>query len=329
MVGPSAPIPGRAMILAAFAAILLLGAGPAGAADTLRVAKSPGYLFAYTPLDVGLAHGIFQAKGLAIDEINFEGAAKMDQGIVAGAVDIALGSPMDMSVIAKGMPAVAIAVIAQPMTEFAIIVPYDSPLRTLDDLKGKNFGIATIGSITEWCVLELAKVKGWDRSDVKMVGIGAGNASAAAAMKTHLVDADIANATSAAVFEREHIARRLARVSDYARPFIAHIMNASDAIVKENPDAVRRFVAAWFESVAQMRREKADTIGIAHSITGLSEADEADEYDTLMPVLTTDGHFDKDALQRIGQSFVDLGILDRPPDMAKLATEQFLPATKN
>jgi NitT/TauT family transport system substrate-binding protein len=305
---------------------LMLGAGPAGAADTLRVAKSPGYLFPYIPVDVGLAHGIYQSKGLDIKEVNFEGAAKMDQGIVAGAVDIALGSPMDMSVIAKGMPAVAIADIAQPMTEFVILVPYDSPLRSVDDLKGKTVGIATVGSITEWCVLELEKVKGWSRSDIRTVGIGAGNASATAAMKAHLVDAVVGNASNAGVFEREHIARRLASVSDYARPFIAHIMNASTAITKDNPDAVRRFVAGWFESVALMRRDKADTIRIAMPITGLSEEDESAEYDMLMPVMTSDGHFDKDALARIGQSFVDLGILDRPPDMAKLATEQFLPA---
>ncbi|HUB97417.1 MAG TPA: ABC transporter substrate-binding protein, partial [Stellaceae bacterium] len=180
-----------ARLLAASAALILFASGPAVAADTLRVAKSPGYLFAYLPLDVGLAHGLFQAQGLDIKEIVFEGAAKMDQAVVAGAVDIELGSPMDMSVIAKGMPAKAIAVIAQPMTEFVILVPYDSPLKTLDDLKGKTFGIATIGSITEWCVLELAKVKGWSRDDVHMVGIGAGNASASAAMKAHLVDAAV------------------------------------------------------------------------------------------------------------------------------------------
>ncbi|HXQ53910.1 MAG TPA: ABC transporter substrate-binding protein [Stellaceae bacterium] len=306
------------------AALLLVGAG-AHASDRLRVAKSPNYLFAYTPVDVGMAKGMFQKRQLEIEHVSFEGASKMVQGIVAGAVDIALGSPMDMVAMAKGMPAVAIAVIAEPMTEFIIMVPYDSPVRTLDDLKGKTIGIATVGSITEWVALELARVKGWGRDGIHTVGIGAGNASATAAMKTHLVDASVSTQMTGVVLERAHIARRLADVPDYARPFIAHLMSATTALVKENPDAVRRFVAGWFEAVAFMRANKAETIRIARVETGLSEEDETVEYDLLMREVSPDGHFDRDSVDRIGKSFVELGVLEAEPDMAKLYTERFLP----
>jgi NitT/TauT family transport system substrate-binding protein len=311
----------RRLLIALVAAAI--AASPARADDALRVGKSPGYLFAYVPLDVGIKEGFFAARHLKIETISFEGAAKMDQGMTAGALDIQLGSPMNMATMAKGMPSVAIAVIAQPMREFAVLVPYDSPARTLDDLKGKTIGIATVGSITEWCALELGKVKGW--GPVHTVSIGSGNASASAALKTHLIDASIGNTMSGVVFERAHVARRLAAVSDYAPPFIAHVMSASRAIVAKNPDAVRNFVAAWFQSVAFMRDHKDEAIKIASGTTGLSPEDERTEYDLLMPELRAHGRFDPEAVANMAQSFVELGILDQPPDMAKLYTEAFLP----
>lgn len=296
----------------------------AHAEDLLRVGKSPSYLFAYAPLDVGLKEGFFQKRNLRIETLAFEGASKMDQAMVAGALDIQLGSPMNMATEAKGMPAVAISVIAQPMREFVVLVPYDSPVTTLDGLKDKTIGIATVGSITEWAALELGKVKGW--GPVKTVAIGSGNASASAALKTHLVDASIGNAMSGVVFERAHVARRLAEVADYARPFVAHIMSASREVMDRDPDAVKRFVAGWFEAVAFMRDHKDEAVTIAAGTTGLSADDERQEYDLLMPELVSNGHFGHQALDNMAQSFVELGILKSPPDMAKLHTDAFLPA---
>ncbi|HZT50490.1 MAG TPA: ABC transporter substrate-binding protein [Stellaceae bacterium] len=304
---------------------LLCAAAAAQAADALRVGRSPGFLFAYTPLDVGIAQGFFQKRGLAIRTIDFEGAAKMDAGLVAGSIDISLGSPMGMAMVAKGMPAVGVAVIAGPMLEFGVIVPWDSPLRTLDDLKGKTIGIATKGSITEWVALELARVKGWGGDGIKLTSLGSGNGVTAAALKAHLVDALIGNATTGMVLEREKRARLIGTGADFVAHFMAHEIYATRALVRDNPEAIRRFLAGWMEAVAYMRANRDAAIRIARTATGLSEADEAQEYDRLMPGMSADGRFDPRDIERIGQSYVELGILDKAPDMAALYTEAYLP----
>ena len=64
---------------------------------------------------------------------------------------------------------------------------------------------------------------------------------------------------------------------------------------------------------------------MARTVTGLNEEDESKEYDLLMPGLSRDGRFDKEAIPRIGRSFVELKLLDHEPEMAKLYTEEFLP----
>jgi ABC-type nitrate/sulfonate/bicarbonate transport system substrate-binding protein len=311
-------------VTALLALALALATG-AHAADTLRVGRSPGFLFAYTPLDVGLAQGFFQKRDLAIETVDFEGAAKMDQAIVAGSIDISLGSPMGMAMEVKGMPATAIAVIAGPMLEFGILVPYDSPVKSLDELKGKTFGIATIGSITQWVALELARVKGWGPDGIKLTAIGSSPGAAAAALKAHLVDATVGNATSGPILERAHDGRLLATAADFVPHFQAHTMYAAADPLHRNPDAVRRFLASWLEAVAFMRAHRDDTIRVAIPVTGLSPADETLEYDRLMPGISQDGRFDPQDMQRIGQSFVELHVLDREPDMTKLYTEQYLP----
>lgn len=315
----------RRLAAIVLALALLGGAWGARAADTLRVGRSPGFLFAYTPLDVGIAKGFFQKRDLAIQTIDFEGAAKMDAGLVAGSIDISLGSPMGMAMVVKGMPAVGIAVIAAPMLEFGIIAPWDSPARTLDDLKGKTIGIATKGSITEWVALELARVKGWGIDGIKLTSLGSGSGATAAALKAHLVDALVANATTGMVLEREKRARMLGTGADFVAHFMAHEIYATRALARDNPDAIRRFLAGWIEAVAFMRANRDEAIRIARTATGLDAADEALEYDRLMPGLSADGRFDPRDIARIGQSYVELGILAQEPDMAKLYTDAFLP----
>ena len=116
----------RGVILAtAFLGLVSVGTS-ARAADHLRVGKSPSFAFAYVPLEIAKSQGLLQKAGIEVETIAFEGASKMDLGMTSGSVDITLGGPTEMAAIAKGMPAKAVAIIAQPVRELAIIVPYDS-----------------------------------------------------------------------------------------------------------------------------------------------------------------------------------------------------------
>ncbi len=310
----------------ATAALAVVAAVPrAQAADHLRVGKSPSFLFAYVPLEIAKSQGMFQKAGLDVEVISFQGASKMDLGMISGSVDITVGGPTEMAAIAKGMPAKAVAIVARPVRELGIIVPYDSPVKSIKELRGKSIGIASVGSITEWAALELARSQGWKPEHVKLVSISSGAGAAAAAMRTHQVDADVANLMTGVVLEKQKVARLIAVASDFASDFPMHEMSASDALIKSNPDALRRFIKVWFEAVAYMRSHKAETIAAARPITNLSAEDEAREYDLLMPELTSDGRHDPAIVERIANSFVQLKLLPQKPDMSKLYTNDFLP----
>src|SRR6201999_4490695 len=96
------------------AAIALLGAAvPASRAnETLRVGKAQAEPIDFTQVDVGIAKGFFQKRGIDLEVVTFAGAAKQQQALVADAVDLGLGGGPEMSTVAKGTPVVAIAAYA-------------------------------------------------------------------------------------------------------------------------------------------------------------------------------------------------------------------------
>jgi ABC-type nitrate/sulfonate/bicarbonate transport system substrate-binding protein len=107
--------------------------------------------------------------------------------------------------------------------------------------------------------------------------------------------------------------------------FIQHAIFASNAVLKEKPEVVRGFLKGWFETIAWMRAHKAESVEIARSITGFSPEVESREYDLVMPMFTSDGHFQAAGLKTIRESFKDLGLLDTEPDLSTLYTEAYLP----
>jgi ABC-type nitrate/sulfonate/bicarbonate transport system substrate-binding protein len=314
----------RPVLLGIGATALLAGVRPARAAETLRFGKSLADLFPYTPVDVGIAKGLFAARGVAVEIVAFQGAAKMQQAMVAGAIDLSIGSGSSMINVLKGVPSICIAETTAAPVEVGIVVAYDSPMRSAEDLKGKKIGVATVGSVTEWMAFELARVKGWGPKGVVTVAVG-GNQGNIGALRSKLVDAVVIDIGVGLELEQKKEARLLLPCSDYVRDFIMHVIYGSKQITEEKPDAVRGFLAGWFEAVAFMRENRAAAIDIVSPVTGLTRPVMEKEYDLVMPAMSPDGRFDRKGLAAIARSFVDLGMSDKEPDMALLYTEAFLP----
>ncbi len=209
--------PARRTVLKAMAATAAAGATSLAmprigraAPQKLVVGKSIATLLAYTPIDVGLANNLYQKRGLELEVVSFNGAARMHQAIVSGAIDIALGSGASMSDVGKGEPSLCIAQTLGPPADIAIIVPFDSPIAKIDDMRGKVTGVASTGSVTEWMVFELARQKGWPLGEMKTVGIG-GAEAAVAAIRTKQVDAVVAISRSAFSLSRKRPVACLSR----------------------------------------------------------------------------------------------------------------------
>jgi NitT/TauT family transport system substrate-binding protein len=310
-----------AMLFAVLAA-MLVGAGDAGA-ETLRVGKALLEAFGFVPLNVGKS--IFQKHDLTIEEVVFAGGAKQQQALAAGSIEIALGSGTDMAFIAKGAPVRAIGVIMASPAEMAIIVGQDSTAQGADDLKGKKIGVTNVASLTLWLVEELNRTKGWKGSDRAVPMPIGGLTTAVALMKSRQIDAYVTGMGSGFQLEEQNAGRLLLSTSDYVGDIEVFVTFAANSLIQQNPDAVRRFLKAWYETIAFMKGHKAETVEIARNALGKSPTVENREYDFLMPKLSTDGKFEPGALERLRSTFTELKILETLPDLSTFYTEEFLP----
>ncbi len=315
------------LISLAFAAAMLAMLSPTSAwsEDTLRVAKSSPQSFSFVPLDVGIEAGIFKKNGLDVQIIGFSGGTKMHQALAANSIDVAFGSGPQMILTAKGAPMIAVAEMAGAPLVFAVIVPYNSPIRALDDLKGKKIGVSGNPSLSSFMAEEIALTRGWGVNGITPVGIGGMSSGVIAALRAHLVDAVTFDLRVGLQLEQAKEARVLAACSDYITHFITHAIFAQNNLIESKPDALRRFLKGWFESVRFMQTNKAMSVAIASKVTSGPVDLESLEYDRLVPkFFSLDGRFQPDDVAAVSKALVLLKSADEPPDMSKLYTEAFL-----
>jgi len=306
-------------------AIFLAMHAPASADTTLAVGKANATSDAIIPVNVGDELGIFKKHGLTLNIQDFGGGSKMAQALAAGSIDIGDGAGTEMAFVAKGAPMMTICESTAPAPFLGIGVPWASPIKTLDDLKGKRIGVSSPGSFSEWSGHVLARKKGWGENGVTTIAIGGGAAPTLAAFKTNQIDASIGSASQFLAMEKTKEGRLLTTVASYEGNVASGALFASNDLIAKNPDVVRAFLAAWIETVAYMRAHKAETVKIESKITNFSEDVMSQEYDLVIGMYVKDCRFDAESLATLKASFVELKLLDSEPDMTKLYTEAYLP----
>ena len=313
-----------AAVFAAALAALLLALPSSARADTLRVGKAGRTAFSFVPIEVGVQTGLFKKNGLDLDVSSFGGDAKVQQAMAADSIDIGLGSGPGLAFIVKGSPVKGIAAMAGPPLIFAVVTRNDGSIPSIGNLKGKQIGISTVGSITSWLAQQVSRQQGWGNDGMTEVAIGDDGARVAA-VKSKALDAAIVNLAVALNYADHGDGRILMRFADVAKHFHAHIIFVTDKAIASRPDELRRFLNGWFETIAFMRAHKDETVKIAMPVLETDAHLTAEIYDELMPMFSDDGQFDPQALAVLGRSFVEMKTLPQAPDMSTLVTEAFLP----
>jgi NitT/TauT family transport system substrate-binding protein len=297
---------------------------PARAAEKLRVAKVVPFAWTFTPLDIGIQEGIFAKHGLAIEESSSAGDAKLQQILTADSVDIGIGSGPGMAFAAKGVPAKAVAEMYGAPRNMAVMVGYNSPIKTVADLKGKKIGCTTVGSLTAWIGQRINEKEGWDGNGIQVVPIG-GMSPARAAIKTNEIDGYIGALEVGYMLEAAKEWRVITTAMPFVGHFITHVIFARDELIAKQPDTVRAFLGGWFETIAYMKAHKQQSVAISAKVINVTPAVAARAYDEQMAGFSTDGTFDPLAVKTLRKSFVQMGLLKKVPPDNVLFTTQFVP----
>src|SRR6266849_501842 len=115
----------RREVLALFASSIAFASGlPAASAQELkkvRVGKAIISSFPFSGLELGVKQGIWKSVGLDAEISTFQGDGRLQQALAAGSIDFGFGSGPGMGYAAKGVPARAVAVIANRPSNMALV----------------------------------------------------------------------------------------------------------------------------------------------------------------------------------------------------------------
>lgn len=306
------------------AMVMAVSTSSAWALDVVRVGKTASNALAFTPPEIGMVKGIWKKHGIEIKVLQYAGDGKMQQGLIANEIEFGLGSGPSMGFIAKNVPAKTVAVIANEPLSMGLIVGQDSPIKSPEDLKGRKIGITTNGSLTYWLARALARKEGWSPDAIQTVPLGSISGQIAG-LKSGQVDGFIMSASVGYMLADRHEGKVLLHFGDQIKDFHTHVIFATNKVIKDNPDLVKRFLAGWQETVEFMFNHRTEAIELAHKTTQLPMKIQEEEFDKVMPMMSRDMRFNDKAMAVILDSFIELQILDHKPDPKTLYTEAFLP----
>jgi len=199
-----------------------------------------------------LANGYYRDAGLDVTISRGFGSGDTVKRVGAGAATFGIADTgaIIASIANEDIPVRIVAMIYQKAT-LGVIYLEQSGIKQPQDLEGRTIGRSASGASVNMFPGFL-KANGIDRSKIHEVVVD--GASYLPLLLSHKVDAVLEQSVQLGHFKKAAAAQKetaiAMRYSDYGLPSYGNAIIASLATIKDNPDMVRRFVAATLKGVA-------------------------------------------------------------------------------
>src|SRR5712692_303154 len=314
----------RGIIAGALVVLIAMPGGAACALDKVRLGKAVPNSFAFGATEVGIEAKIFEQEGLEIEVTAFRGDAQLQQGLSAGSLEVGLGSGPGLGFRAKGALSIGVAAMYGPPANLALVLPFDTPVKTVADLKGKRIGVTTAGSLTDWLVRELSRQQGWGSDGIQILALGQMQARLAAIQRGEL-DGMVIEAATGYELEEVGKAKNFLLFGDIAKDFYTHVIFATDEMIERRADLLRRFLRGWFRTIAFMKANKDFVVQSEARTIAVKPEIAAKIYDAQIGGFSLDGAWSPKAIDVIRHSLKELGILSAVPEAKAIYNDQFVP----
>ena len=316
----------RARVALLAAAVALAIAAPAHAGDKVRVGKGQAFVFSFSAVDLGAEKGLFKRFGFdEVEPIAFTGDGKVQQAMIAGEIQFAVTGGGGLAFPAKGASSKAVAAISGAPYNMYVAVPVDSPIKSVEQLRGKKLAVSSAGSLTDWLGKRINIVENWPAGSVETVPMG-GLEPRLAAMKTGQIDGMVMAAEVVYNLEEKGVVKPLFNFGKAVPDFITTAAFAHVDLIAKNPDMVQRFVNGLFGTMEWMRGHRDETIAFMAQKLKSTPTAIGRSYDQQMPSFSKDGVFDPKAVEFMAQSFVEMGLIDHKPTAKEMIDSRFVPA---
>jgi len=301
------------------------------ALGALPIAASLGrHTFAQnaSPLRIGLHKAMIYAPALLVRDrlknykvelIYFNAPGDVVTALISNSIDLAY-TGLTIAAIArsKGQPITVVANAGEKGS--AIMVRADSPHETLADLKGKKIGTQP-GGIQDVLLREELKKAKLDPNDVELLRLAYGEMPLALARGS--VDAISGNEPSCTQAIRDGYARLLLYPYDNPVGSINGGILTTDSTVSGRADLVRDMVAAHAKATHDLRTDPEEWASVVNKEYGFDKS----VVKQAAPNVDLKWQMDEGFKQHY-EAYItrlrEIGLLDTPPDLAKLVNTQFI-----
>ena len=268
----------RSLLGALIILVALAGCGTTTAANgtgdqtalTVGLTYVPNIQFA--PFYVAQALGYYRDAGLNVTLRHHNAGEDEFAALASGREQVIFaGGDETLQARAKGLPLVYVANV---YTQYpvALIVPGDSPVRALPDLRGRTIGVPGQYGATYIGLLALLKSAGLSPSDVKIQSIGY---TQVPALVGHKVDAVMGYINNEPIqFQKAGFAIRTFPLAA-AQPPISLISNglaAEESELKAQPAAIKALIAATLKGVDYTIAHPQEAVTLSQQfVPGLSD----------------------------------------------------------
>ncbi|RTG91529.1 ABC transporter substrate-binding protein [Thermus scotoductus] len=262
----------EAVALAAYSVLCSGQTSAQGAFDLGRIAITWYPIFLYhLPTTIGLEKGFFDAEGVRIREIvGARGGGETIRAITEG--NLLLGEAATaaavLAILRAREPLVIVGAGVKSPGDIAWVVLPDSPLRRIEDLRGKRMSYTSPGSVTEQVAIMSLQRAGIDPKEVRLVASG-GIGEGLALLRRREVDA-------AAILEPTYtLSASDLRILFYARQYVPlylqTVILARKSLIDRNPEVVRGFLRARRRGVEAIMNDLREAARIYGRVNNLSE----------------------------------------------------------
>jgi NitT/TauT family transport system substrate-binding protein len=234
---------GKSLVAGTFAAGLSLAAGWAAAADT-PVTFQLNWMAggANAGFAAAVAEGFYKEVGLDVTLVQGNGSGNTAQLVASGRAQLAYADAVAVSqLIAKGAPMKILSTVYQSNPN-AVMALKKTGIKSVGDLKGKKVGVPSASSQTTMLPLFL-KGNNLKESDINMIDMPV--SSMVPALLQGQVDAVLGSIDAYQIqAEAQGAQLDVYRFADNGVPTVSTSIFASNAFIKDNPDLLKKFIAA-------------------------------------------------------------------------------------
>ena len=280
------------------------------------------------PFGVAIDRGFFKKAGIDItDVISGEGggssvrnalASKLGYGDVSPApVIAAIKAGEDVRIVNMGTNSLASNVV--------IVMP-NSPIKTIQDIKGKKWGISNPKSLGELIAILCVEKAGLSANDVQRVALG-GLSGVLTGMESGLIDVTAVPSILFRTRGGESKYRVILRPNEL--PLVPTAIGiASGDLMKNRPDSLRAVLAGRRDGVRFIYEHPQDAAKILGGVWDSIPQDAVNGLvtDLVAAKFYSEGRIDLEPLRTVVRAMKNIGMLDGDVNLESMIDRSFLPA---